>query len=108
MRNVQNLYMSATIADRRAAVQANETVKSEINSHDLSSLIGTGSSQSYINEKTARQLKLEIEPSICDISMGMTNMKGQIIVRCVVSAVVENVTYSRVAFLQSCVVTCYV
>ena len=49
-----------------------------VNGNTLSALIDTGSSDSFINQTVAEQLKLKIHPSKQDISMALTSLKTHV------------------------------
>ena len=74
----------------------NATVVAIINGTELSALIDTGSSTSFINKNTAKMLKLQIFPRNESILMASSNLKGHISGQCVTNVNINGVEYSNV------------
>ena len=72
------------------------TITSFINGRKLSTLIDSGSSLSFINEKTARSLGLTIEPRDEVIAMVSSNLTSHIQGNCAVDLMLYNQKYSQV------------
>ena len=72
------------------------TITSFINGRKLSTLIDSGSSLSFINEKTARSLGLTIEPRDEVIAMAWSNLTCRIQENCTVDLMLHNQKYSQV------------
>ena len=58
------------------------SVNISVNRNTLSTLIDTGSSDSFISQTVAEQLNLKIHPSKQDISMALTSLKTHVIGQC--------------------------
>ena len=72
------------------------TISSYINGQHLSTLVDSGSSQSYIHAKTVAVLKLKVEPYKLDVSMALSSLKGKVDGRCNVDITVNGRTYYNV------------
>ena len=72
------------------------TITSFINGHKLSNLIDSGSSLSFINEKTARSFGFTIEPRDEVIAMALSNLTSYIQGNCSVDLMLHNQKYSQV------------
>ena len=71
-------------------------ITSFINSRELSTLIDSCSSLSFINEKTVRSLSLAIEPRDEVIAMASANLTSHILGNCAVDLMLHNQKYSHV------------
>ena len=74
----------------------NATVVAIINGTELSALIDTGSSTTFINENTAKILKLQIFPRNKSILVASSNLEGHISGQCVTNVNINDVEYSNV------------
>ena len=64
--------------------------------HDLCAWIDTGSSSSYVNERTAKPLRLCVEPSVSEFSMAASNLKGKVAGQCIVDVIMNFHKYAGV------------
>ena len=62
---------------------ASATIVAYIKRVEVSTLIDTGSSSSFINETTAKRLKLKVFPHHENVLMASSNLKNNIAGRCV-------------------------
>ena len=69
-----------------------------VNGHSLSALIDSCSSDSFINELSAHNLKLHINPSSRNIAMANTSMKACVTGYCVVNITVDGRNYKDFRF----------
>ena len=65
----------------------------KVNKKNLTALIDSGSSESYINSKVCRDLKLEIYPSESEIQMASSTVKTKSSGFCLVDVVIKNTSY---------------
>ena len=72
------------------------TVKTYINGHEMSTLMDSGSSNSYINKKTAQRLKLDVRPSSQKICMAQSTLKGGIVGQCITNVTLNGHMYKKV------------
>ena len=77
---------------------AHAAVPVSVNGHSLSALIDSCSSDSFINELSAHNLKLHINPSSRNISMANTSMKACVTGYCVVNITVDGRNYKDFHF----------
>ena len=75
---------------------SNATTTSMVHGVSLSTLIDTGSSMSFINEKTAKSLNIKTQPSNHDISMALSTLKGSAYERCTVDLSLNGRDYNEV------------
>jgi len=50
-------------------------------------LFDTGSSSSYVNQKTAKALGLCVEPSVSELVMAASNLQGKVLGQCIVDVI---------------------
>ena len=72
-------------------------------------MIDSGSSLSFINDKTVKAFKLHVEPCKRNVDLFSSNLKGEILGRFVVDIVIENETYQQVSvgIMKNFVLICY-
>ena len=76
---------------------SNDTTVAVINGIEVSVLIDSGSSSSFVNESTARKLSLKAIPHNENVFMASSNLQGQIVGRCITDVNINGVTYSAVS-----------
>ncbi|GFX62023.1 retrovirus-related Pol polyprotein from transposon opus [Trichonephila clavipes] len=74
-------------------------IKALVNNIQLSALIDTGSSLSFLNEKHVVKCKLKVEPYLGKISMANSSMVTETEGVCKVNLKIENFTYQNVELL---------
>ncbi|GFY16815.1 retrovirus-related Pol polyprotein from transposon opus [Trichonephila clavipes] len=74
-------------------------IKALVNNIQLSALIDTGSSLSFLNEKHVAKCKLKVEPYLGKISMANSSMVTETDGVCKVNLKIENFTYQNVELL---------
>ncbi|GFS73002.1 retrovirus-related Pol polyprotein from transposon opus [Trichonephila clavipes] len=74
-------------------------IKALVNNIQLSALIDTGSSLSFLNEKHVAKCKLKVEPYLGKISMANSSMVIETEGVCKVNLKIENFTYQNVELL---------
>ncbi|GFV88288.1 putative retrovirus-related pol polyprotein from transposon opus [Trichonephila clavipes] len=74
-------------------------IKALVNNIQLSALIDTGSSLSFLNEKHVVKCKLKVEPYLGKISMANSSMVTETEGVCKVKLKIENFTYQKVELL---------
>ncbi|GFS66714.1 retrovirus-related Pol polyprotein from transposon opus [Trichonephila clavipes] len=74
-------------------------IKALVNNIQLSELIDTGSSLSFLNEKHVAKCKLKVEPYLGKISMANSSMVTETEGVCKVNLKIENFTYQNVELL---------
>ncbi|GFX03587.1 retrovirus-related Pol polyprotein from transposon opus [Trichonephila clavipes] len=74
-------------------------IKALVNNIQLSALIDTGSSLSFLNEKHVAKCKLKVEPYLGKISMANSSMVTETEGVCKVNLKIENFTYQNVELL---------
>ena len=67
-----------------------------INGHSLIAHIDSGSSDSFISQSAATQLKLQVHPSTKNISMALTTMNTTVLGYCTMDITLNNSTYRNV------------
>ena len=55
------------------------TISSFVNGYELSPVIDSGNSLSFINDKTVKVLKLHVEPRKTNVALASSNLKGEIL-----------------------------
>ena len=76
---------------------ASATIVAYIKGVEVSTLIDTGSSSSFINETTAKRLKLKVFPHHENVLMASSNLKNNIAGRCVADLSINGVNYNFVS-----------
>ena len=66
------------------------------NGENLTALLDSCSSDSFINEKTAKHLDLKINPATKKISMAQTTLESKMLGNCVVDIILNGNVYSGV------------
>ena len=74
------------------------TITSSVRGHKLSTIVDSGSSLSYINDRTARFLGLYVEPYEEIISLASSELKGNVLGHCEVDLSIHEKTYPSVKF----------
>ncbi|GFW11244.1 retrovirus-related Pol polyprotein from transposon 17.6 [Trichonephila clavipes] len=74
-------------------------IKALVNNIQLSALIDTGSSLSFLNEKHVAKCKLKVEPYLGEISIANSSMVTETEGVCKVNLKIENFTYQNVELL---------
>ena len=72
------------------------SVKVSIGGIELTALIDSGSSESFISETMARKLSLKLHPSTQKISMALTYFRTQILGHCFTDIVINQLSYSSI------------
>ena len=94
---------SSSLKQQSCAIQlapsclSHATISSFVDGYELSTVIDSGSSLSFINNTTVKALKLHVEPCRTNVALASSNLKGEILGRCVVDIVIENETYQQVS-----------
>ena len=73
------------------------TIKSFVQGHELSTIIDSGSSMSFINDVTAKTINLPIESCRDEISLASSSTRGQIVGHCVVDLTIQGKKYEQIA-----------
>ena len=74
------------------------TITSSVCGHKLSTIVDSGSSLSYINDRTARFFGLYVEPYEEIISLASSEQKGNVLGHCEVDLSIHEKTYPSVKF----------
>ena len=96
---------SSSLKQQSCAIQpapsclSHATISSFVNGYELSTMIDSGSSLSFINDKTVKALKLHVESCKINVALASSNLKGDILEPYVVDIARENETYQRVSEL---------
>lgn len=72
------------------------TMTSYIEGRELSTIIDSGSSLSFINDLTARSLGLQIHPSTANVSMAMSTLQGKVLGQCSPDLTINGKAYNGV------------
>ena len=72
------------------------TVTSNINGHELSTVIDTGSSLSFINKETLKTIGLRMTREGRDVTMATTDLHCNVMGSCITTLNIGNKTYSQV------------
>ena len=73
------------------------TIKSFVQGHELSTIIDSGSSMSFINDVTAKTINLPIQSCRDGISLASSSTRGQIVGHCVVDLTIQGKKYEQIA-----------
>jgi hypothetical protein len=72
------------------------SVNVSIGGIELTALINSGSSESFISETMAKKLSLKLHPSTQKISMALTSFRTQILGHCFTDIVINQLSYSSI------------
>ena len=97
MMSTSSLKQQSCAAQPAPSCSYHATISSFVNGYELSTVIDSGSLLSFINDKTVKAFKLHIEPCKTNVALVSSNLKGEILGRCVVDIVTENETYQQVS-----------
>ena len=85
------------MCDSTGARLSSKTAVAYIKGVEVSTLIDTGSSSSFINETTAKRLKLKVFPHHKNVLMASSNLKNNIAGPCVADLNINGVNYNFVS-----------
>ena len=98
---VEDMASTSSLKQQFCAIQpapsclSHATISSFFNGYELSTVIDSGSSLSFVNDKTVKALKLHVESCKTNVALASSNLKEEILGRCVVDIVIENETYQQ-------------